>query len=264
MTNSDIIDVLEQLSPPDGALDWDNIGLLVGHRMQETDKVYVALDATDQVIDRAIGQGAGMLLTHYPMIFKGMKQVNDGDFMGRRILKLAENRVACYAMHTNFDVWVMAQLAADRLDLQNRQVLDITGAKKSDEGEVLVGIGCTGNLTKPVSLEDCALAVKKAFHIPSVRIFGDKTKTVQRVSICPGSGKGMSAAAIRQGADVLVTGDIGHHDGIDSVDQGLCIIDAGHHGIEHIFVPFMKEYLEKKLKGVEIIADDDEPPFTVI
>lgn len=264
MTNREIIDVLEQLSPPKGALDWDNIGLLVGHEGGESNVVYLALDATDQVIDRAVHRKAGMILTHHPLIFSGLKRINDQDFMGRRILNLVENKVACYAMHTNFDVWVMARLAADRMGLKSREVLEVTGVENDGIREVPVGIGCTGYLEKSMTLEDCARAVKKAFGIPSVRFFGDKSQIIRKVSICPGSGKGMTQMAVRQGAQALITGDIGHHDGIDAVDQGLCIIDAGHHGIEHIFVAFMKEYLEKNLEGVEIIADSDEPPFTVV
>ena len=58
--------------------------------------------------------------------------------------------------------------------------------------------------------------------------------------------------ALRFGCDVYITGDIDHHTGIDAVDQGLCIIDAGHYGIEHIFMEDVKAYLEKTLSGVRI------------
>ena len=67
--------------------------------------------------------------------------------------------------------------------------------------------------------------------------------------MCPGAGCGTLQEAIKSGADVYVTGDIGHHEGIDAVAQGMSVIDAGHYGIEHIFVDFMADYLERRLRG---------------
>ena len=61
-----------------------------------------------------------------------------------------------------------------------------------------------------------------------------------------------------------MTGDIRHHEGIDAVAQGLAIIDAGHYGIEHIFIEDMKNYLMKELQDVEIVAAPIRHPFTVI
>lgn len=69
------------------------------------------MDATDEAIEEAIAKGADMLLTHHPMIFKGMKRVTQEDFIGRRIIRLIQNDMVYYAMHTNFDVMGMADLA---------------------------------------------------------------------------------------------------------------------------------------------------------
>lgn len=64
--------------------------------------------------------------------------------------------------------------------------------------------------------------------------------------------------------DVYITGDIDHHTGIDAVDQGLCIIDAGHYGIEHIFMKDIRDYLEKVLTGVRMECVPVKHPFTVV
>ena len=64
-------------------------------------------------------------------------------------------------MHTNFDVWVMARLAADRMGLEDREVLEVTGMDNDGIREVPVGIGCTGYLEKSMTLEACARAVKR-------------------------------------------------------------------------------------------------------
>ena len=72
--------------------------------------------------------------------------------------------------------------------------------------------------------------VKHTLKLGTVKIFGNMEQSVSRLAISPGSGKSAVSAAIRKKADVLVTGDIGHHDGLDAVEQGLSIIDAGHYG----------------------------------
>ena len=60
---------------------------------------------------------------------------------------------------------------------------------------------------------------------------------------------------------MLITGDIDHHEGIDAVARGLTIIDAGHYGLEHIFVPFMVQYLERECSGVEVLSAVNKHPI---
>ena len=102
------MDLLERFAPKEYACSWDNVGLLIGRADQEIQRVIVALDATNAVVDRAVAEGADLIITHHPMIFSSMKRVNDDGFLGNKILKLVENRISVFAMHTNFDVIGMA------------------------------------------------------------------------------------------------------------------------------------------------------------
>ena len=95
-------------------------------------------------------------------------------------------------------------------------------------------------------------------------MFGDMDVKVSRLAISPGSGKSVIGAAIAKGADVLVTGDIGHHEGLDAVEQGLAVIDAGHYGTEYIFIDDMKRFLEDKLPVLQVMATPVIHPFQVI
>ena len=95
-------------------------------------------------------------------------------------------------------------------------------------------------------------------------MFGNLENKVQRLAVSPGSGKSAVKPAIQKGADVLVTGDIGHHEGLDAVEQDLCIIDAGHYGTEYMFIEDMKRFLEAKLEGTEIISAPVAHPFQII
>lgn len=100
MLCKEIMEKIENVYPKDAALSWDNVGLLAGRDDKEVRKIYVALDATDEVVEDVICQKADMLVTHHPLIFGGMKQINNRDFIGRRLLQLLGNDISYYAMHT--------------------------------------------------------------------------------------------------------------------------------------------------------------------
>lgn len=260
MRCEEVIRKLEDLSPVSYAESWDNPGLLAGRYDKEIKKIYIALDATTEVIEDAIRCGADMLLTHHPLIFKGIKKVNSEDFIGRRILTLLQADMCYYAMHTNFDVMGMADAAADRLALSQRRILDVTYEKDG----ATEGIGRIGDLEKPMTLDACAQFVKQAFGIDLVKVFGDADMQVQTMAISPGSGKSMIGAALSGNADVLITGDIDHHDGIDALERKMAVIDAGHFGLEQIFVPYMAEYIKKQTADIEVVTQNLKCPFRMV
>ena len=252
---------LERLAPPACACEWDNPGLMTGRADKEIRKILIALDADDEAVKEAVSMGADLLLTHHPLIFRPVKKVNDMDFIGRRLVTLLWHDICCYAMHTNFDAapGCMADLAAGRLGLMEPSPLEVMGEKDGTAW----GIGKTGRLPAETGLRTLAEQVKEAFGLPFVTVYGagDPDRTVLRAAVCPGSGKGMTGAALAAGAQVLITGDIGHHDGIDAADQGLCIIDAGHYGLEHVFVEDMESYLRETFPELEVKAERGDWPF---
>ena len=256
----EIIEKLETLSPVLYAEEWDNIGLLAGRRDKEVRTIYIALDATDEVISEAVAVKADMLLTHHPLIFKKLGRIDTEDFIGRRVWQLIRNDISYYAMHTNFDVMGMADAAADELSLTDRQVLNVT----YEDDISKEGCGRVGRLAKRMSVSDCAELVKKQFKVPNVRVFGDPGDIVEVAAVLPGSGGDYIKEALRAGADVMITGDIDHHEGIDAVAQGLTVIDAGHYGIEKLFIPYMEEFLKRELPELSIYKADIREPFVVL
>lgn len=262
MTAKELITRLEERYPVEKAAAWDNPGLQTGRRNKEIKKVYLALDATDEVIRDAVEWGADLLLTHHPMTMEGIKKVSTDTLAGKRFMELIRNDICCYAMHTNYDVVEMAPLSGEMMKLQKPEILERTGVDPvTGDYE---GFGRVGSLVRPVTLEECAGIVKTIFKLDHVKVFGDTEMVVQRVAISPGSGKSMIAPAIRAKAQVLISGDIGHHEGLDAVDNGLAIIDAGHYGLEHIFMEQMKGYLEKNTRGLEIRTAKIRSPFRIL
>lgn len=258
----EIIEMIEKDYPLNYALEWDNSGFLAGWDHKEVRRIYIALDATDDIVERAVCAGADMLVTHHPLIFSGQKSINNRSVLGRRLLRLIQADIACYSMHTNYDVCKMAQLSGEKMGFSGAQVLEVTW--EGFDGETPMGIGQVADLEEPVTLDECCRKVKEAFGLEHVKVFGEMGKTVQRIAVCPGSGKSVIDEAVRKQADVLVTGDIGHHEGIDAWDAGLAIIDAGHYGVEHIFISDMGDYLRQRLKEVEIICAPVIHPFKIV
>ena len=261
----ELIKKLEELAPRSLACDWDNPGFLAGRGDKEIKKVLVALDATDRVVEQAVREGADLLLTHHPLIFRALKQVNDANFISRRIVRLLQADISYFAMHTNFDAapGCMADLAAERMEIQNGQPLEVTGEVNGEP----VGIGKSGVLAEPVSLDALAEQVKKAFDLPFVLVHGSDAvgAKVSRVAVSPGAGGSMIRYGLEQKAEVLITGDIGHHDAIDAAAQGMAIIDAGHYGLEHIFMPFIAEYVARVSGGaIEVIQAEPDFPARVL
>lgn len=262
MNGRKFIELLEHAYPLSLAEEWDNPGLQVGRRDREVKKVYIGLDATDQVIDEAVSFGADLLLTHHPLLMSPLRQVNSDTFIGNRVIKLIQHDIACYAMHTNHDVVTMGTLAAQMLNLKETRVLEVTKGPEITGKEE--GIGRVGKLSTGQTLEECARWVKKVFGLDSVKIFGDLQTFLSTAAISPGSGKSMIRPALQSGAQVLITGDIGHHEGIDAAAQGLCIIDAGHYGVEHIFIGQMAEFLKAAEPELEIRKETLKNPFQVL
>ncbi|MGN0203907.1 MAG: Nif3-like dinuclear metal center hexameric protein [Coprococcus sp.] len=260
MKTHEFIKVLDELAPPEYAESWDNVGLLEGSLDREVHKVYIALDADGTAVQNAVREGCDMIVTHHPLLFSAIKSIREDDFIGRRLLMMIENRINYFAMHTNFDVAVMADLAADYLKLKH--VAPLAMLRETAGGPK--GIGCVGEFENHITLSDLAACVKNVFDLPQVRYYGDPHGVIEKIAMCPGSGKGMDQDALASGAQVLITGDVDHHYGLDCVEKGLWVIDAGHHGLEHIFVAFMKQWLSERFPELEIITDRNDSPFRVV
>lgn len=254
----DIMNVIEITYPRGAALSWDNVGLLVGRVEKEVKKIYVALDVTDEVIDNAISLDVDLLITHHPLLFSPLKQITTEQFIGNRVVRLLQHDISYAAMHTNYDVLRMGELSGSTLGLMEMEVLELTDPENGQ------GIGRVGKLPEELSLQACCELVKERFGLTGVKVFGEPELPVRRVAISPGSGKHMTELAIAKHADVFVTAEIDHHEGIDALARKLAVIDAGHSGLEQIFVPDMADFLQKRIPEVTVYTAPNVHPFQYI
>ena len=258
-----LIDLLEMEVPLETAESWDNPGFLVGDKEKEIKRVLVVLDITNEVVEYAIKEQVDFILAHHPVIFSKISRCTSDDFLQNKLLKLISHGICAYGMHTCYDVCRMGDRMVERLGLNNLcgPVEDSASGNEKAQGK---GIGITAYIEGDVTVGEYAKKVKEAFSLESVMVFGDSNTKISKIAIVPGSGRSMISTAKQTGADVFLTGDIGHHEGIDAVAQGLAIIDGGHYGIEHIFIEDMRQYLEEHLSEVEIVAAPISHPFLIV
>lgn len=248
-----IITAVEAFAPKRLAQSWDNVGLMVGDTKWEVNKLLIALDSSEDVIDYAIENKFDMIITHHPLIFSPIKSVRGDLPSGRKIIKLIQNKICLYSAHTNFDSTKggVTDALCDKIGLKETKILDITGTDKNDEP---YGIGKVGKIDDAMTVLEYAKIVKNELNIEHVNIIGDPNAAIRKVAVCGGSGSSLISKASYAGADVLVTGDIQHHDALDAIELGLNIIDAGHFSTENIAMPVLFEHLKstKNLKELKI------------
>lgn len=239
------------------AEDWDNSGLQCGRLDKDIHRVFIALDATNDVIDQAIEAKSDLILTHHPLIFNPVSKIDADDYLGKRLYRIIQNDIVLYATHTNFDVCCMREALDERIGLKDVEPLELLPGYKD------TGIGSVGYLEKEMTVSELMDRILERFEISNVKVFGDTDRKVRKVGVLGGSGKSEIDLAVDRGCDVYISGDIDHHSGIDAVEKGISVIDAGHYGLEHVFCEYMKEYLESKFKDIEILLEIKHEPYVV-
>lgn len=248
---------VEELWPESLAEAWDEVGLVAGHPSAEVTRVMFAVDPTLEVIDEAIEWGAELLITHHPLLLKGVTSVAANTPKGRAVHRLIESGTALLTVHTNGDSAVggVSDVLADALGLEN--VSPLTPAA---DGLPEEGIGRVGDLNEPMTLGDFAARV---FGIlPSVaggvRVSGDKDGLVQRVAVCGGAGDSLFDEVRASNADLYITADLRHHPASEAREAAVngrpYLIDVSHFASEWLWLPAAAEALGNVLadQGIDL------------
>jgi dinuclear metal center YbgI/SA1388 family protein len=253
---------MEEYAPLSFALEFDNVGLILGSRDRTITKVMVALDLTDSVADEAVENGAGMVVTHHPP-FKGqISRVTGDDALGRRMLKLLRNDIALYVAHTNLDIAIggVNDTLADIIGLKNRVSLD--NRHLTADGPSL---GRVGELPEPCTLGELAQWLKSQLELDAVGVTGDPGRMLHRVGLCTGSASGREYIALAKaaGCDAFISGDVTYHNAQFAADSDIGLIDATHYGTEVIIVNTLKEMIEARVgkTGLTVITPQGDTRF---
>ena len=254
----DVLGLLEKVAPTQLAESWDNPGLQVGSYSQKIRKIFLALDPTLRALKAASKQNAQVLLTHHPLIFKGLSHIDISVYPGNVMIEALKREISVIAAHTNLDIahGGINDILADLLDLQHIEVLD----ELVDKGET--GLGRIGDLHKATKLSVVAKDIKKILGAKRLKIVGHGDVLIHRLAVVGGSGGNMVSLAYKKGADLLLTGDMGHHHALEAKALGIALIDGGHFCTEktafRIFAERLKDMLSDQGWKVTVEVDEDE------
>lgn len=253
MTLSNLLASFERLWPKDSAEDWDRPGLMVGNPSQEIKKVLLAVDVTSEVIDQAIQTGCQLLLSHHPMLLRGVHELGELTLKGNLVAKAIKSGLAIFSAHTNADIAQggVSQSLAQALELRNLAPLDAVS-----------GHGIVGDIDE-IKLIDYARKVSRAIPATAqgIRVAGDSEKLISRVGLVAGAGDGFLGMASLAGIDLFITSDLRHHPAQDFLEQskltdGPALIDIAHWAAEWVWLDQAAAQLAGIHRDVEFIVSD--------
>ena len=242
----DVVTVLEGLFPSSTAQSWDQVGLVTGDLDQPIERILIALDPTLDVIADAVDAGANMLLTHHPLLLRGVNSVATTSGKGKAVTSLVVSDIALYCAHTNADVAVggVSDALAQALGLENIRTLTVS------EGQ---NLGRVGEVREPMTLRRFAERVAQVMpQAPvGIRVSGDPERTIERVAVLGGAGDSEFQAVRDAEADVYVTADLRHHPALEAREEvsarPLALIDAGHWATESLWLTVVAQQLRERL-----------------
>lgn len=254
----DVLDLLEKIAPARLAESWDNPGFQVGSYSQEIAKIFMALDPTLEALRSASDRHAQLLLTHHPLIFTPLSEVDINAYPGNVAVEAVKGGISVVSVHTNLDVAAggINDILAELLGLQQVEVLE---EKTGVDG---AGLGRVGDLPKAAMLTSVVEDVRQVFGSDKLRLVADGDVRIRRIAVVGGSGGGLTYRASEKGADLLITGDVGHHHALEAKSVGIALIDAGHFETEMVafrgFAERLRGLIDELGWGVDIETFEDE------
>lgn len=239
---SELIDYIEALAPLNTQEDWDNCGMQLGDSQADLSGVLLAMDLTDQAVDKAIGEGKNLILCHHPFFFDEIKKIDFRSYKGAIIKKLIENSITVYSAHTNLDKAVGGVNYALAAKFPLTKLENIS---QYFEGE----IGTVGEIEE-VSLGDFKKLLDENFK--DYKIYGRSKDKIKKLAFIGGSGAFGIKTAKALGCDVLITADIKHHDGQLAYEEDLLLVDLGHFQSEFPVLYSLKNLIEEEFKDLSV------------
>lgn len=249
---SDVLKFLVELAPIEKALDFDNVGLLLGNNNAVCNKLVLALDVSADVVVEAIEIKADLIVSHHPLIFNSINSLLYDEPLGKKIIDLIENGISVISMHTNLDAADegVNTVLAHRLDMNPEAFLN-------NETE----IGFFGSYPK-CCFEDFLKKVSMQLECKALR-YQKSNNFVEKLAICGGSGGDELLNAKKQGCDTYLTSEIKHHMWIEAKELGINLIDAGHFETENWVIFALEQKLKEKFPNIGVsVARSNKSPVS--
>lgn len=245
-----IIDAIEEAAPRSLQEQWDNSGLLCGSPSVPCRGVMLCLDVTPSVVRQAVDAGCNLIVSHHPLIFKGIKAVSDTTPQGLALILAIKNDIAVYCAHTSLDnapsPWGVSHEMAAMLGAHVKGVMSPTGT------------GVIAALPSPQMPEELLKQVKTLFSASGLRHSHLPSGAIERIALGSGACGFLIPDAIAAGAGAIVTSDVRYHDFLD-YGESIFIIDLTHFDTEKITKAIFKRIISQKFSNFAPVLCASEP-----
>ena len=270
-----VLEALERFAPLPLQESWDNAGLQIGLTEAEVSGALLCLDVTEAVVDEAIRRGCNLIVSHHPLLFRGLKQVADLNDVQRTVRRAIKEDICVVSMHTNLD---NAQDGVN-FKIAERLTPPLTPPRK-ERGETpplapprvergVVGMGDEQKpgqwvmltLEAPMESRTFVEYVKDRMEAQCAMCNELLHRPIQKVAICGGAGDFLLDDVIAAGADAFVTGEMHYHQYFGH-EQEIQICVIGHYESEHFTTEVLRDVIERECPGVRCcIAETNTNPI---
>lgn len=220
----EVITFLHTIAPNQYQEDYDNAGLIVGNENDVIKGVLISLDCTEAIVDEAISLGVNMIVSHHPIVFKGLKRFTSSSYVERVVMKAIRHDINLFAIHTNLDnvaINGVNSKICELLELTNLQIL------RPKNTLVNVGAGMIGKLEHAMTTIEFFEHLKTKMFLKTFKHTAVCHKNIEDVAVCGGAGGFLLQDAIQAGAQIFITSDYKYHEFFDA-DGQIIIADIGH------------------------------------
>ena len=258
MKIKEVLSALERFAPLPLQESWDNAGLQVGLTETEVSGALLCLDVNEKIVDEAMQKGCNLIVSHHPLLFRGLKTISDLTDVQRTVMKAIENRICVISMHTNMD---NAFGGVNFKIAEKLRLVDVAFLASKNVDGIEAGSGVVGTLAEPMAADDFVIAVKKAFDVECAMCNELLHRPIHKVAICGGAGDFLLDDAIKAGADAFITGEMHYHQYF-GYEQGIQICVIGHYQSEQYSSEIFREIINESCPDVKtIIAETCTNPI---
>ena len=253
-----VLSALERFAPLPLQEDWDNAGLQIGLTEAEVSGALLCLDVTETVIDEAMRKGCNLVVSHHPLLFRGLKQIADLNDVQRTVRMAIKHDICIISMHTNLD---------NAPGGVNWKIAEHLGAQKIAPGAESCASDAAkcpwviATLPHPLDANAFIALVKERFHVACAHCNQLLQRPIRTVAICGGAGDFILDDAIAHKADAFITGEMHYHRYFGH-EQEIQICVIGHYESEQFTTEILNDIIRCDCPDVKTyIAETNTNPI---
>jgi dinuclear metal center YbgI/SA1388 family protein len=262
---SEVITTLQKLAALEWAEPWDNVGLLLEPTVDEVRSILLTIELTEEVLAEAQASQVNLVIAYHPIMFTGCKRLTQGTAGERIVIQAIRSGISIYSPHTALDaaLWGMNDWLVQAFGTGN--VTPIVPLPKAPPG---TGLGRIVHLEQPQTLDALLVNIKQHLNLTQLRVAASQRHlegaTICSAAVCAGAGGSVFEKCAT--VDLLLTGEMRHHDILARRAAGTSVILADHTNTERGYLPHLASWLTDALGGDlrVIVSNIDSEPLKIV